>query len=365
MATVPTCVQCASRGSQYELSYASPASKHQNGGFNYENGKLGDDGRKRRSWGSSDDEGQLTHDNLDNEDLRVGGPYLCSIPTALIPIRYDNARFRLTCLETPEGWGLGMKIIDIIHNYHLDQHDIGIVFSFFGRQSIIDPERQPCPTLYILANRGALDDTWLRCARELRGLLISNGLDSCSVEIIDPILMTPINTYPVLPDDKVFREWEPLLKELLARLDLSSIRFIGCFRRGRGPTVLDCSPTVLILVDRIQDWTETREKVVSILKKRHLQMLAVQIIMDRPVYHARGEMSMGLLKGLLENDGRTMATESIASSRNHESSGTLGCFLNLKRPSSDEWKTFALTCWHVVVPPFAGLSYGDRKRTYL
>lgn len=382
MATVST-LPPSSRGSKHELSYASPLliqmcedrpdreslerydSKRRSGGFNDENGKLGDDGRKRRSWGSSDDQGRLTHDNLHNEDLRVGGPYLCSIPTANMPIRPNHIHFRLTCLETQEGGELGKKILSIIDKYHLNQRGVSLQFSFFGRQSIIDPEPQPCLTLYIPANRETVDNNWLQCARELRGLLISNGLASCSVEIVDPMMFTPMNTYPVLQKDKVFWEWEPLLQDLLVQLDLTSIRFIGCFRRGRGPKLLDCSPTLLIVVDRSQDWTETREKVVSILKKRHLHMLAVEIVMDRPVYQAGSEgISTGLLEGLLKNDGRTMATESIASSRNHDSSGTLGCFLKLKHPSSDEWRTFALTCWHVVVPPFAGLSHGDKKRKY-
>ncbi|KAJ5967658.1 hypothetical protein N7501_003906 [Penicillium viridicatum] len=56
-----------------------------------------------------------------------------------------------------------------------------------------------------------------------------------------------------------------------------------------------------------------------------------------------------------------MPTESITSSQNHNSSGTLECFLSLDDPSSDEWRTFALTCWHMVVPPFAGLSHEDKK----
>ncbi|KOS39044.1 hypothetical protein ACN38_g10130 [Penicillium nordicum] len=236
--------------------------------FNDEDGKLGDDGRKRRSWGSSDDEGPLTHDNLLNEDLRVGGPYLCSIPTASVVVPKNHVKFRLTCLETDEGWELGQKILNIIDKYHLNQRGIGVMFYFFSRQSIIDPEPDPCLTLYVPAKRGTVDDTWLQCARELRGVLISNDLASCSVKIVDPMVFTPAG------------------------------------RKG---------------------------------------------------------ISIGLVEGLLGNDSRTMATESIASSRNYDSSSTLGCFLSLKYPSSDEWRTFALTCWYVVVPLFAGLSDGDKK----
>ena len=67
MATVSALARSASRGSKHELSYASPLviqmrgdrpdseslerhdSKRRSGDFNDEDGKLGDDGRKRRS----------------------------------------------------------------------------------------------------------------------------------------------------------------------------------------------------------------------------------------------------------------------------------------------------------------------------
>ncbi|KAJ5261428.1 hypothetical protein N7478_012023 [Penicillium angulare] len=377
MTTVPAITRSGSRGSDHELSYASPLvirmkghnpdreslerhnSKRRSGSLNDEDGKLGDDGRKRRSGGSSDDEGRLTHDNLHNEDLRVGGPYLCSIPTASIPVPTNHPKFRLTCLETDEGWELAMKIIKITDKYHLKQK--GVKFSFMGRKSFINPEPEPCLTLYILAEREIVDDTWLECARELRALLIGNNLSSCSVEIADPLAFMPMNTYPVLQRDKVFWNWEPLLQELLRQLDLTAIRFIGCFRRGRSTTLLECSPTLLIVVDRSQDWRETREKVVSILKRWHLQMLAVEIVKDRRVYQARTGISTGLLEGILKNNGQTMATESIASSQIKDGIGTLGCFLDLKSPKSDDWRTFALTCWHVVVPPFDGLSPTDKE----
>ncbi|KAJ5115902.1 hypothetical protein N7456_000250 [Penicillium angulare] len=155
----------------------------------------------------------------------------------------------------------------------------------------------------------------------------------------------PTNTYPLLHTDDVFWNWEPLLQELLAQLDLKSIIFIGCYRRGTSTTVLDCPPTLLIIVNRKKDWTATCEKVISILKRRRLQMPAVEIVKI----------------GFLEANDRTMAGDSIASSRNHYGSGTLGCFLKLRSPSSDDWRTFALTCWHVVVPPFVSLSNDDQK----
>ncbi|KAJ5720925.1 uncharacterized protein N7483_008859 [Penicillium malachiteum] len=378
MASIPTLTRSASRGSDHELSYASPLviriagerpdpdsmerhnSKRRSGNFNDEEGKLGHDGRKRRSLGSSDDEGLLTWDNFHNEDLRVGGPYLCSIPTTSRPVPYRHPKFRLTTLETPEGWSLGQKIMKIIDKFHLKPTTLK--FSFIGRTSVINPEPEPCLILWVPAERVSVDDTWLQCARELRSLLIANDLDSCSVEIADPMAFLPMNTFPVLQQDKVFWQWEPLLQELLAQLNLTDIRSIGCFRRGRGTAILDCSPTLLILVDRNKDWTSTREKVISILKRWRFQMLAVEIVKDKPVRQITREgISVGLLGGLINNDGRTMATESIASSRNHNYSGTLGCFLELQNPYDGQWKIFGLTCWHVVVPPFADHPNDDKK----
>ncbi|KAJ5719687.1 hypothetical protein N7493_007265 [Penicillium malachiteum] len=378
MAAISTLLRSPSRGSDHELSYASPLvirmagdqpdreslerhnSKRRSGSFNDEDGKLGDDGRKRRSLGSSDDEGGLTSDNLHNEDLRVGGPYLCSIPTKNVAIPARHPEFQLTSMETPEGMALAQQITTILDQFQLKQ--TGVRFLFIGRRSIIDPEPQACLTLFVPAEREQVDDTWLKCARKLRSLLIQNELESCSVEIADNMAFTPTNTYPILHTDDVFWNWEPLLQELLAQLDLKSIIFIGCYRRGRSTTVLDCPPTLLILVDRKKDWTVTREKVISILKSRRLQMLAVEIVKDRPVTRGYREgISPGLLKGFMEKKDRTMAGDSIASSQNHYGSGTLGCFLKLRSPSSDDWRTFALTCWHVVVPSYAGLSDDDQK----
>ncbi|KAJ5736091.1 uncharacterized protein N7483_001216 [Penicillium malachiteum] len=99
-----TIAQSSSRNSDFELAYASPvvlslkgaileslrqhnSNKGQPRGSNDESGKLSTDGRKRRSHGSSSDEDCMTPDGFLNEDLRVGGPYICSFPVemTLIP----------------------------------------------------------------------------------------------------------------------------------------------------------------------------------------------------------------------------------------------------------------------------------------
>lgn len=67
--------QANTLGSDLELAYASPSGPH---------------GRKRRCRGYSDDEGHLTADGFTNEDLRVGGPYLFSLPARNIHITKEH-----------------------------------------------------------------------------------------------------------------------------------------------------------------------------------------------------------------------------------------------------------------------------------
>lgn len=52
-----------------------------------EDGKASSDGRNRRLLGSSDDHGGFTDDGFINQDFRVGGPNLCSLPTETYEIQ--------------------------------------------------------------------------------------------------------------------------------------------------------------------------------------------------------------------------------------------------------------------------------------
>lgn len=93
-----------SRGSDRELAYVSPKIETIIGIDPGEymsqlsikeprsstDGKLESDGRRRRSRHSSDDEGEMFKDGFINEDLRVGGPYLCSLPVETIPMTSTN-----------------------------------------------------------------------------------------------------------------------------------------------------------------------------------------------------------------------------------------------------------------------------------
>ncbi|KAL3495367.1 hypothetical protein BJX62DRAFT_183837 [Aspergillus germanicus] len=104
MSTVSS--RSVSKGSDFEQVYASPivlqsrgadeesvtrrSKKRRQRVFSDEEGKLAEDGRKRPSRGSSDDDGTNGWDGFINEDLRVGAPsalsspFACSLPASLL-----------------------------------------------------------------------------------------------------------------------------------------------------------------------------------------------------------------------------------------------------------------------------------------
>lgn len=154
-----------SRGSDLELSYASPVILKGKGAdpecverysrkttkpraLNDEAGKLNaPDGRNGRNRGCSDDIRDFTSDGFSNEDLRVGGPYLCSLPDEYIPPR---------CLEGfVEVHYLVIGQVDNIMRKHLVQLQ---EVAYTGRRSIFNPEPQPIPSTMVVGTRGKFDN---------------------------------------------------------------------------------------------------------------------------------------------------------------------------------------------------------------
>lgn len=180
-----------SRGSDSELAYASPiisevvlremgadmaslnrhnSKKDLPRALNDEAGKLSEDGRNRRSYGSSDDEGKIAEDGFSNEDLRVGGPYLCSVPFKSRPLLNEHPLESLLWRKTSGGKTIWSCIFQILENRKIDMIETGrwsqpIVLSL--RQSNFNPEPEPVPTVVIFATRHAVDDLWLQTTREI------------------------------------------------------------------------------------------------------------------------------------------------------------------------------------------------------
>lgn len=159
------------------------------------------------SWPLCDCDGddRIAADGFSNEDLRVGGPYLCSIPLLTIHLPYTNPLYwRVYGRGGEEGrHPIGM-IYGILNQNHINYDVIDLVF----RQSRFDPEPHPIPTIVVHAFRGTVDNVWLDTARQIRALLVQRNILQVSVEITDRrAYETPMN-FPVLTQDPIFQKWD-------------------------------------------------------------------------------------------------------------------------------------------------------------
>ena len=343
-----------------ELAYASPVLLEEKGAdqesivrYNHkkilsrsqndEAGKLGSDGRNRRAHGSSDDEGKITDDGFSNEDLRAGGPYICSLPATT---SRDPPAQLLSALKTSSGESLDERIRSILYEMNIEVcsgYQAGSRIWLALRQSKYNPEPEPIPTIFIISCRQTVDDTWLRATRQIHSLLRQENLGHVSVEIIDVAVATPVKTSPVLKTDAIFGKWDAVLRDILRAISFKDICTVGCYRRGRSSI-----PTVLVLVEADSEprsWKPTRDSIVQILNRMNLPMVAVEIVKDKIRLLGGGK---GFNPELLNKQARPGGP--IASLKRDDMSGTLGGFIEIRNPILNKWECFALTCFHVVDP---------------
>ncbi|KAJ5738601.1 hypothetical protein N7493_001756 [Penicillium malachiteum] len=355
MTTAAQLFRSTSRGSDFELAYASPiiliakgadkpsierhnSKKNRPRSILDEEGKIGNDGRKRRSQGSSDDEGNLTIDGLCNEDLRVGGPCLCSIPLSTTILPDQNPLSSLFLHKSSNGQHIGTLIDSILASMSIRLYSSwvrGESISLCLRQSQYKPEPHPVPTIVITATRQEINDTWLQAVRQILSLLREENFGDVSVEINDPQALDPPYTSPIQPDDAIYRDWDPVLAKILTSIDLQDILTIGCYRRGRSSDTSENAPTVLLMVDTTsrQSWKPTRDSIAQILTHFSLPMVAVEVVKDKINILYR---ESGFKQEIL--NAHAVPGEPIAALKNQNASGTLESL----------WHRFALTCFHVI-----------------
>lgn len=367
--TTPGATRCRlSRGSDFEQSYASPViirskgadeeslRRHQSKdglprGLNDEAGIL-KDGRNRRSRGSSDDEGKITPDGLHNEDLRVGGPYLCSFPreTHLRALTATGYSFNSALSRQLASGRTLWSEIDLV----LEKHSVEVsLMKLEYHRSVFDPEPEPIPTLSILSTREHLDDDWLSCAREILSLLRREGLAGLNVEIMDAYAFRTSDTFPILQKDPIHSSWNEVLSHLLAHLDLNDVHAVGCYRRGSSKNIGDSAPTVLIIVDvsSKRNWKDTRDLVVGVLDDFGLSMVAVEIVKDRPMQKMMSpndSTNYAFTRSFLDEKAR--AAGPLSHESDDSRSGTLGGFVSFREGDTKTLRTYALTCFHCVDP---------------
>lgn len=342
------------RGSETELCYASPKVTSFPLPSDIPSGPPARGGRKRRSNGSSEDGSQEEQfDGFINEDLRAGGPYICSIPflSSSLPQNHPLAR-RLEVDPTT----LYNSILQILRQYNIDYLEL----DFCGRQSQSDPEQAPIPTACILARKHSLDSSWIDASQKIRSYLVSEGLSDVSIEITDPHVLEPMHYSPVLESDAIYPVWDRVCETILRRLDLKDWKCLECFRTGRNEDTSANPPTIFVTVmkNSPRDWKRVREDIITIVDSSHLSTVGVSIaegeIVREQDFNAR-------LPWTGFKDGAQVGL-SLGVSGSNKSSFTLG---GLDRDKASKVGIMEAACSHLLAIQLQSLENNVQNKTTL
>ena len=305
-----------------------------------------------------DGEGRIAADGFSNEDLRVGGPYLCSIPVLTTNLPYTHPLHR-RLKEEVLGRSLMKMIHDILYQNHITYDTMGLIY----RQSKFNPEPRPIPTFIVCADRQTVYNVWLDTARQIRALLVQMDLPQISVEIVDGRAYASPSNFPVLTHDPIFQKWDSVLDNILQEIDLADIYTIGCYRRGRNAQPANNPPTVLILVDfkSKRHWEGTRELISGILNRFDLPMVAVEIAKD--MVSRTNSIGTGFCYGLFS--GKVKYGQPLSLRSNKATSGPLAGFIELQDSVTDQWHAYALTCFHCINPRDEDVDPKDLRGTLI
>ncbi|OXV06241.1 hypothetical protein Egran_05991 [Elaphomyces granulatus] len=307
----------SNRGSETELSYASPAPLRLL--LVAPSPSHAGDGRRRKNRGSSDDSGAELSD--ENQQGRV-----------------------VHLLE---------KVNSILLSHEVAFQSVDMC----GRRSRVDPELDVSPTVLVLARRNALDKSWLNACRDIRAFLAKENLSSFNVEIADERAFELPRYSPVLPSDAIFCVWDKVWDQILMKLDLKDIVCIECFRMGTSDNPKENPPTVILTVIKqsARDWRQVREAVVGVLNYFNLPMVGVSIGPGNILRQDGGWIEYPL-------DAYQDAAQAGVSLGIHGSAlsaGTFAGWVEIKDPRTGEWTKLGLTCFHCVDPGSNSVSSTD------
>lgn len=246
------------KGSQTLAAYASP---------------LRDGQRIRTSCDSIHDPGRwhVDPDGFINEKYRAGGPFLCSLPEAILNLKGSSPL--MTVLETIS---LHKMIVSVLEEYKVNASSIKIKRCQYELWPIL----QPLPTLIITATRDTFSEDWVQACREIWRNLSEHELGQINVEISDPALHDPFHFWPVESKHPYFSMHTDFMERITSELHPKDLHSVGAFRIGTTSNVKDSEVFMCLTVDfkSERDWRGPREQVVSILEEFKLPMVGVMIL---------------------------------------------------------------------------------------
>ena len=120
-------------------------------------------------------------------------------------------------------------------------------------------------------------------------------------------------------------------------------------QRGTGATAEENPTTIVITIDHSSqiDGTQVREQTVEVLEAYQFENTAIEIGRGS-IYRSAQKDTRSLPNDAYLTEAR-MGT-SIGPRGSLPSAGTFGGYVRIRSFDADDWKTFGLTCHHVVLP---------------
>ncbi|KAG5288483.1 14-3-3 protein epsilon [Histoplasma capsulatum G186AR] len=124
---------------------------------------------------------------------------------------------------------------------------------------------------------------------------------------------------------------------------------LECFRRGTSPDRQNNPPTIVLSIplDAPRTWKAERDQITALLDDEGLQEVAVEVVRS----YIWRTTDMDLTSVILPDNAWEQKAQlgmSIAPHGSDYSGSTFGGFLQLLHPSTKQWNTFGLTCYHCV-----------------
>jgi hypothetical protein len=265
---------------------------------------------------------------------RAGGPYLCSLPAYSRPVSREY--------ERRTGYRSLLDRIEADTQTILAEE--GISYDFIritGRQSKVDPEPEPVPTVLVVTEKISSDT-----AKEIHRA-VAPLLPDISVELISVAVLDPPQCFPVAQSDSIFPKWKNICEMILFESDISEWTALECWRYGTSRDSMENPVTVLVSV------LKRSTSRFDTATRRIRGILAQFGESDVDVLFHKDEIKRRIENPVLPESACTLATQPGVSIGIHDSSAgssTLGGMFQLLAPDN-KWYSFGVTCFHCVYAP--------------
>ncbi|EER42729.1 conserved hypothetical protein [Histoplasma capsulatum H143] len=252
--------------------------------------------RQKRSSGSSADSDESMGD-IRVEDFRVGGPYLCALPTLNFALPEQHPIYRK--------WKSGLErgVVDLLNHHSIHWQTLDLV----DRRSARYDDDGKTETVIVPATRDIPDRSWLNACLDIRNLFQLHNLPTLNIEIIDPRASAERYTFPVFEDDKIYPKWHDLSARICELIGMEGWLSLECFEEAQ------------LL------------KLYEATFVRTTDMDLTSVVLPDNAWEQKAQLGM-----------------SIGPHGSDYSGSTFGGFLQLLHPSTKQWNTFGLTCYHCV-----------------